>query len=280
MKATSKKFSSLERKFRGWIEQVNAHLLECLPPKGAVPNRIHEAMHYSVFSGGKRLRPILAIASCEACGGALEQVIKPACAIEIFHTFSLVHDDLPALDNDDLRRGKPTCHRQFDEATALLAGDALLNFGFEILAGVPDKRVAVRLVREFAQALGTHGMIGGQLVDKESESRDIDFAQLESIHTRKTAKLMQVSCLTGAIVSSAGPVKERAVSRFGEDLGLAFQLIDDIMDGNGYASLTSKQEARRRAEELTERAQSNLAVFEKRAARLKELADFLLTRDH
>lgn len=209
-------------------DDVNRALEALLPPAHERPAKLHEAMRYSVFAGGKRLRPILCIASCEACGGAAEQAMHAACALELLHTYTLIHDDLPAMDDDTLRRGRPTCHIAFDEATAILAGDALLTLAFEVLAGVPD--IGSSLALELARAAGSRGVIGGQMEDIDAEGRAPDANLVEYIHRNKTAALIRAACVMGGICAGAGVQILEKLARYGENAGLAFQLADDLLD--------------------------------------------------
>ncbi len=215
-----------------------------LPEADALPPRLHDAMRYSLFCGGKRLRPILVYAGAEAVGGAVEWVTPLACAVECIHTFSLIHDDLPAIDDDDLRRGSPTSHVVYGEAMAILAGDALLALAFDLIAEcrvhVPAERVldAVAMV---ARASGTRGMVGGQVSDIESEGRsDLDETTVASIHARKTGALLLASLLAGARLCGAAPAEERALHVYGAQTGLAFQITDDILDLEGDAEKIGK----------------------------------------
>ncbi len=204
-----------------------------LPPEDGQPSTIHRAMRYSVFAGGKRVRPILAYAAGQSVGGARETLLHLGSAIEMMHTYSLIHDDLPALDNDDLRRGLPTCHKMFGEAMAILTGDALLTRCFQILAELPgaSPETCVSIIREISCAAGTEeGMIGGQVVDLESEGKPIDPPVLEYIHRSKTGALLRASVRSGAIAARADTSKLESLSEFGRRIGLAFQIVDDILD--------------------------------------------------
>ena len=209
-------------------DAVNAALDTLLPPVGERPARLHEAMRYSIFAGGKRLRPVLCIAACEACGGTAGQAIQAACALELLHTYTLIHDDLPAMDDDTLRRGRPTCHIQFDEATAILAGDALLTLAFEVLAKIPT--VGAALVLELARAAGSRGVVGGQAEDIEAEGKIPDADLVEYIHRNKTAALVRAACVMGGLCAGASSQSLEKLARFGENAGLAFQLADDLLD--------------------------------------------------
>lgn len=257
---------------------IDRKLDEILPSAKKYPPVIHQAMRYSVFGGGKRIRPVLVLACAESCGGNLKSALAPACAIELIHTYSLIHDDLPCLDNDDVRRGKPTCHKKFGESTALLAGDALLTLGFQVLGSISDDKIARRLVCEIARAIGTAGMIGGQVVDKISKTEELDLPALDYMNVNKTGQLIRVSCLAGAIVAGATRLRELALNRYGEHLGFAFQVIDDIIDHDGYAKLLSVSEARRKAEALTEKAKKELQLLLEKGDRLADIADLILAR--
>ncbi len=206
-----------------------------LPPRERLPQRLHEAMRYSVLGGGKRVRPILLLATARSLGLAEEQVEAAACALELVHVYSLVHDDLPAMDDDDLRRGRPTCHKAYDEATALLVGDALQSLAFELLArdpSLPDSpAVRVRLVGLLAEAIGSVGMAGGQAIDLESEGRKLGIEQVEQLHSLKTGALIRASVMMGAAcVPGLDARLERALEGFAAPIGLAFQIQDDLLD--------------------------------------------------
>ncbi len=257
---------------------IEAELNRLLPRRNAYPSLIHQAMRYSVLKGGKRIRPVLVLASAEACSGSLKKAILPACAMELIHSYSLIHDDLPCLDNDTIRRGKLTCHKKFGEPYALLAGDALLTLAFNVLSEISDPKIALKLIGEVSEAIGTFGMIGGQVVDKISETREISLPVLDYINVNKTGKLIRVSCLSGAIISGATRAQEKALERFGEYLGLAFQLVDDIIDKNGYLKFINGNQARQKAMELTNQAKKSLQVLGSKGETLKNLADFVLKR--
>ncbi len=211
---------------------VDAALERLLPAASAQPPSIHTAMRYSVFAGGKRIRPILCLETARIFAGDITPALHPACAIEFIHTYSLIHDDLPALDNDDLRRGKPTCHKKFGEAIAILAGDALLTLAFETIGTTPapaDRRAA--MLTEIASAAGTiNGMVGGQVADIEAEGKPIDPQMLEYIHRSKTAALIRASITAGALCAGAVSEEVARLRRFGETIGWAFQVTDDILD--------------------------------------------------
>ena len=207
---------------------VNDALEQILPPETERPARLHQAMRHSVFAGGKRLRPALCIAACEACGGTADQALAAASALELFHTSTLIHDDLPAMDDDTLRRGRPTCHVAFDEATAILAGDALLILAFEVLAKVPGTGNALAL--ELARTAGSRGVIAGQSEDLAAEGQSPDANTVEYIHLNKTATLIRASCVMGGQCAEADSQCLKDLTSFGENIGLAFQLIDDLLD--------------------------------------------------
>jgi farnesyl diphosphate synthase len=285
--------------YQARIEQVLDRCL-ALPDSGTA--RLREAMRYSVLGGGKRLRPILVYATGEALGAPLEHLDVPAAAVELVHVYSLVHDDLPAMDDDDLRRGRPTCHRAFDEATAILVGDALQALAFDVLAhddgGVVNAAARLEMIRILAYASGTSGMAGGQAIDLASVGCNLTPEGVENMHRRKTGALIQCSVLLGATAAGvqAGPNLEM-LRRFGADIGLAFQIQDDILDVEGetavigklagadvarnkptYPSTIGLPAARARARELCEGAIAALAPLGAAAAPLAELARFVVSR--
>ncbi|MGA4643484.1 polyprenyl synthetase family protein [Limisphaera sp. 4302-co] len=280
-----------------WIDRG---LRKFLPPPGTRPATIHRAMHYSLFAGGKRIRPILCLAAAEACGGNPVEALPLACAIECIHTYSLVHDDLPAMDNDDFRRGRPTCHKVFGEGIAVLAGDALLTVAFEIAAqsrGWP-RYPHRQLILELARAAGSRQLIAGQVADLESEGRSIPLRDLRFIHERKTSALLCCAVRLGGMSANCTPKQLDALTRFGTHVGLAFQVIDDILDitqtteklgktaGKDlkarkatYPALVGLERSRQIAEQLTRKAFAALEPFGRRAAALHALAEYLLRRD-
>lgn len=290
--------------------EVDQALERLLPPAGTPPPVIHEAMRYSVFAGGKRIRPILCMEAARVfsrCANAREEEGEPqpqaaviaGCAIEFIHTYSLIHDDLPALDNDDLRRGKPTCHKKFGEANAILAGDGLLTLAFQTLAEAPVDAVRrVEMLREVATAAGTvNGMVGGQVADLEAEGKPVTSAGLEYIHKSKTAALIRASVVAGALSAAATPDDVARMRRFGETIGWAFQVVDDILDVEEssaalgktagkdatqkkatYPALYGLERSRAFAQELCERAMAELQPYGDRAARLRQIAEFLIQR--
>jgi geranylgeranyl diphosphate synthase type II len=279
---------------------VNVALDAFLPPAVARPATIHRAMRYSIFAGGKRLRPALCLAAAEACGGSWREALPLACAVECIHTYSLIHDDLPAMDNDDYRRGKLTNHKVFGEGIAILAGDALLTEAFAIAAqcrGWP--RYSHRdILLELAQTAGSRELIAGQVADLEGEGKNISAAQLRYIHERKTAALLRCSVRLGGMSANAAPPLLAALREFGQNVGLAFQIIDDILDVTQtsaqlgktagkdaqaqkatYPSIIGLEKSRRMAEKLTARAFGALEVFRGKATALEALAAHLLRRD-
>jgi geranylgeranyl diphosphate synthase, type II len=278
---------------------VEAALDRWVPGEDENPATIHRAMRYSLFAGGKRVRPLLAMAAAEAVSDAPGGIESCACALEMIHTYSLIHDDLPALDNDDLRRGRPTCHKVFGDAMAILAGDALLTLAFEVLAKLDagaERRI--ELVRELAMASGTvGGMIGGQVNDIEGEGKHPTARLLESIHRAKTGALLRASVRMGAIYAGADAEQLAALTRFGEHVGLAFQIVDDILDVEQSSEALGKtagkdaaqnkitfpavygiERSREMAEEERLAAHLSLQPFDERAQRLRELADLVVRR--
>jgi geranylgeranyl diphosphate synthase, type II len=280
---------------------VDAALERFLPGEDVQPLTVHRAMRYSVLAGGKRLRPILVIAGAEAVGAPPATVMPTACALEMIHTYSLIHDDLPAMDDDDYRRGRLTNHKVFGDAVAILAGDALLTLAFKLVADnaalVSDARVVCDVVAAIAEACGTFGMVGGQVVDIESEGKAITPETLEYIHRHKTAALLRGSLWVGARLGGADAAALAAIDDAGQSLGLAFQIVDDILDVEGslealgktagsdarkqkatYPALHGLEVSRREARRLIEEAKSRLAVFGDRATPIRALADFVVER--
>jgi geranylgeranyl diphosphate synthase type II len=278
---------------------VDAELDRLVPTEATPPETIHRAMRYSLFAGGKRIRPILCIEAARAVNDAADGVVSAACALELVHTYSLIHDDLPALDNDDYRRGKLTNHKVFGEAMAILAGDALLTLAFQVLAELPvasDRKA--RIMTELATASGTvGGMIGGQVADLEGEGKPPDAQLLETIHRAKTGALLRASLRLGAIHAGAAENQYAALSCYGEHIGLAFQIVDDLLDVEESSAELGKtagkdaaqhkitfpavyglEVSHRMAAEECERAHQALGPFGERAARLHELADHIVHR--
>lgn len=273
---------------------VNAALDQLLPSETTRPEKLHQAMRYSVFAGGKRLRPILCLAACEASGGTAEQALHAACALELLHTYTLIHDDLPAMDNDTLRRGRPTCHIAFDEATAILAGDALLTLSFEILAQIPDTGSA--LILELARKTGSCGVIGGQMEDIDGEGKTPDASLVDYIHRNKTAALIQASCVMGGLCAHADTQTLANLTVYGESTGLAFQIIDDLLDESAtteqlgkdagsdknkdkmtWQSVHGTEASRQKARELTDAAYAAASRLPA-GSRLKSITEYLLDR--
>ncbi len=252
-----------------------------LPSEKEEPKTIHKAMRYSVFSGGKRLRPILVVEASMACGGKLKDAVRVGCAVELVHTYSLIHDDLPSMDNDDYRRGKPACHKAFGEANAILAGDGLLTLAFNVITKDVNPKIASKAVRELSDAIGTKGMVGGQVIDLEFQRKRkrMDKKKLDYVNRLKTARLFETCTKLGAIVADASPRHIRAMSKYGEALGMAFQIVDDMIDREGYAKLFGKARARQDAKILIEKAKASLSIFGPKAERLKRIADHLLERE-
>lgn len=280
---------------------VDAAMDACLPMPKERPATIHEAMRYAVFAGGKRLRPVLCIAAAEACGVDKHDALAPACAVELMHTYSLVHDDLPAMDDDDLRRGRPTCHKVYGEGMAVLCGDALLTEAFAVLCRAPaTKRYSTRdYIAELAETGGSRKLIGGQVMDLEGEGKKLTKRDLVRIHEAKTAALLTSSLRLGAMTANATPAKLDALTDFGRNLGLAFQVIDDILDvtqstevlgktagkdqaveKTTYPSVIGLDASRMEAAKLTKAAMAALKPLGKKAARLEQIAAHLLQRDY
>ncbi len=280
---------------------VDAALDRVLPAIDTVPVTLHRAMRYSVLAPGKRLRPTLVIAGAEAVGGAAEAVLDTACALELIHTYSLIHDDLPAMDDDDYRRGRLTNHKVFGEAMAILAGDALLTLAFRLVADnaarLADPRMIARVVADVADAAGTDGMVGGQVIDIESEGKDVGPETLEYIHRHKTAALIRVSLTAGAMLGGGRDAQVAPIRRAGEALGLAFQIVDDILDVEGslaelgktagsdvrkkkvtYPALHGLDASKRKARELIEETKRVLEPLGQSAEPIRALADFVFER--
>ena len=281
-----------------WQQHFESILVQYLPHANVNPGTLHQAMRYSALAGAKRFRPVLVYASGKALGLKLDRLDPLACAIELIHTYSLIHDDLPAMDDDDLRRGQPTCHRAYDEATAILAGDALQALAFEILANTAQAATTIRLIRELANACGSTGMAGGQALDLSAVGSSISLGELETMHRLKTGALIQFAVTAPCHMAGANDDTSSRFSDFGECLGLAFQIHDDILDVTGDSALTGKSsradaalnkptfpsilgldESRRRAIALCDEAISNLEGFQGDASTLIWLADYVVSRD-
>ncbi len=293
--------------FQDWARQIATNmeltLGQLLPVNSHAPSRLHDAMRYATLGGGKRVRPMLAFAAGELTDADPERVKIAAAAVEMIHAYSLIHDDLPCMDDDVLRRGRPTCHVEFDEATALLAGDALQAMAFEIVSAYKlcdDGSLQLALIRLFAEACGSRGMAGGQAIDLASVGKDITLPELEFMHMQKTGALIRASVNMGALCGNQmSEIERQNLDHYAKCIGLAFQVVDDILDCESnteklgktagkdvdankptYVSLMGLGAAKALADELLQNALDSLAVFGARAARLRELAEFIVQRDH
>lgn len=281
--------------------RVETALDRALPAPGIHPPKLHQALRYAVLGGGKRLRPVLVYGAAQAVGEPLEGGDAAACAVELIHAYSLVHDDLPAMDDDELRRGQPTCHKAFDEATAILAGDAMQALAFQLLATDrrhdADQRVA--MIELLSRAAGSRGMVGGQAMDLAAEGQELNLPELENLHIHKTGALIRAATLLGAIGLAQDDPRRAALDRYGQYIGLAFQIHDDVLDVEGdtdtlgktqgadhardkstYPSLLGLGEAKAEARRYCDQAQQSLADFDAAADPLRELAALVVTRDH
>jgi geranylgeranyl diphosphate synthase, type II len=293
---------NLKAYLRSRQKEIDRVLDRYLPKASTKPTTLHKAMRYSLFAGGKRLRPILCLAAAEACGGKIKNALPLACALECIHTYSLVHDDLPSMDNDDFRRGRPTCHKVFGDGIAILAGDALLTIAFEIVSSArpaPRYNMSI-LLREVAVAAGSQKLIAGQVADLEAEGRKVKRDELRFIHENKTAAILKTSVRLGAMSANADAKKLRAITQFGHGLGLAFQVIDDILDVTQTSEILGKsagkdvtakkatypaviglEKSRAEARRLTRQADDALSVFAgSKAQALHALANYLLEREY
>ncbi|MFP5381729.1 MAG: polyprenyl synthetase family protein [Gammaproteobacteria bacterium] len=290
--------------FSAWMQACQARmervLADCLPAAGLAPQRLHEAMRYAVLGGGKRVRPLLAFAAGEVTAADPERVQYAAAAVELIHAYSLVHDDMPAMDDDALRRGKPTVHVEFDEATALLVGDALQSLAFDLLASrtlADDAAVQLNMVQRLAQASGSRGMAGGQAIDLASVGKPLELSELEFMHIHKTGALIRAAVLLGAHCGSASEATTGALDHYAKCIGLAFQVVDDILDAEAstatlgktagkdaadnkptYVSLLGAARARELAQALRADAHAALDTLPVPATRLRQLADFVVDR--
>ena len=278
------------------VAKATDEMLEAvLPAGGAYPQSIHQVMRYSVFAGGKRIRPCLLMAAYEACGKTFgdRNALLACAAFEMFHTFSLIHDDLPCMDDDDVRRGKPTAHKAFGEAVAVLGGDALCIHAFGVLAHIGR----IDIIQEIADALGTSGMIGGQVVDIESEGKKVDRAAVEYIHTKKTAAFIRAAVRTGAMLAGASDKHIERLSSYGMHVGLAFQVVDDVLDEEGtteqlgkdagsdrergkatFPSVCGLEESKKYAQVLVDTACADITFLGDKGAMLRDLAEYIRTR--
>lgn len=274
---------------------INDALEEYLPKSDDI---VSEAMKYSVRNGGKRIRPMLTLEFCKACGAEPENALPLACAVEMIHTYSLIHDDLPCMDDDDYRRGKPSCHIAFGEANALLAGDALLTLAFEtaVKADIAAENI-VRAVKELSYSAGILGMVGGQVLDLQNENKALTLSELEQIHNLKTGELIRVACVLGCVAAGADEEKIKSAEAYAKGIGLTFQIVDDILDVTSdaetlgkpigsdaenqkttYVSLLGIEKSKEVAAELTRKAKAALAVYDENTEALSLLADNLLIR--
>lgn len=283
--------------------RIDSALDRFLPKETELPHSVHKAMRYSIFAGGKRVRPILMLAACQAVGGETEHAIPAACAMEMIHTYSLIHDDLPAMDDDDFRRGNPTNHKVFGEAIAILAGDALLTEAFKLVSDLhlvtgcePAGLLAV--IHEIATCAGSYGMVGGQVIDMESEgAQDIDLAIVQYIHTHKTGALIKASVVSGALLGGADEMQLAAITRYGKAAGLAFQIADDVLDIEGttedigkdagsdeargkatYPAVIGLSAAKQEAVSMMNEALDALEIFGEEADPLREIARYIVQR--
>lgn len=278
-------------------DYIDRQLDQFLPGEKVSPQTLHTAMRYSVFAGGKRLRPALVLAACEAVGGSREDATPAACAVEMIHTYSLIHDDLPDMDNDDLRRGMPTCHKKFNPAIAILAGDGLLTYAFEVLTHTPRTESVAGIVRAVARGVGTVGMVGGQVLDIEGEGKPATLASVCAIHTWKTAALITACCEAGALAGGATQTEYEHLKTYGQKIGLAFQIVDDILDITSspealgktpgkdartgkatYPAVMGLEQAREEADRLAEQAFDSLQILGSRRRNLEALGRFVVER--
>ncbi|MDH5229672.1 MAG: (2E,6E)-farnesyl diphosphate synthase [Gammaproteobacteria bacterium] len=285
-------------------ERVETALNNCLPAADLAPTKLHQAMRYSVMGGGKRVRPVLVYGAGQACGASLDQLDAAACAVEIVHVYSLIHDDLPAMDNDDLRRGKATCHIAFDEATAILAGDALQALAFDLLADqtnlIPNDSIRVKMIDTLARASGSMGMAGGQAIDLESVGKNLDLQSLKTMHEKKTGALIKASIILGAYTAGGqNPAILKALEAYGQCIGLAFQVRDDILDVESDTETLGKQQgadmaldkptyvallgldgAKKVALDLHQQAVEHLQLLDQRADFLRKLSAYIVKRSY
>ncbi|TDX48261.1 polyprenyl synthetase family protein [Orenia marismortui] len=280
---------------------INKELDKHLPAEDIHPIQLNKSMRYSVLAGGKRLRPILALEAAKLIGGQEEDILPAACALELIHNYSLIHDDLPAMDDDDLRRGKPTNHKVFGEAMAILAGDALLTYAFEIMTKIDNVSAEQVLlaVKELAKASGSKGMVGGQVADILAEGHQIDSNELDYIHRHKTGALLKASVRIGAILSGANDEQLKALTTYAEEIGLGFQIVDDILDIEGdiekigkdvgsdldrdkatFPAIYGLEESKKMASKTCKRAKEALNIFGEKAEVLLKLADYIIERDY
>jgi geranylgeranyl diphosphate synthase type II len=296
---TGSEFSTYLRERKNIVDRA---LDRYLPAENRYPESIFKAVRYSVFAGGKRIRPILCMAAAEAVGGDIEAVLPFGCAIELIHTYSLIHDDLPAMDNDDFRRGKPTNHKVFGEGMAVLAGDALLTEAFHLMTSAPRQArfsadACLSVIHDIAKAAGHFGMIGGQVVDIESQGKKVDTETLHYIHTHKTGAMILVSVKSGAVLGGGDPAACECLAEYGSDIGLAFQIADDILDVEGdrellgkdtgmdrslkkvtYPALVGLEQSKQQGRKLVEEALAAISRFDDRAEPLRQIARYIIDR--
>lgn len=299
MSATDSDFKSF---FALCVEQVEQALDQQLSAENILPQTLHQAMRYATFNGGKRVRPLLVYASGMACGASMEDLDIPACAVELIHSYSLVHDDLPAMDDDDLRRGKPTCHTAYNEATAILVGDALQSLAFELLAKpstIGKTETRLEMIRLLANASGSRGMAGGQAIDISGVGKEMSLPDLEIMHIYKTGALIHASVQLGALCAGADPEQSNRLLHYANAIGLAFQVQDDILDITAdthtlgktqgkdaadnkptYPALLGLDGAREKAQELKQQALDALVDFDDAAEHLRQLARYIVARTH
>lgn len=290
--------NNFKTQFNAYQILVEEHIKKSMPSNGIYPEIIHEAMNYSLLAGGKRLRPILCLAAFRLFSENYSDVLPVAVGLECIHTYSLIHDDLPCMDNDDFRRGMPTCHKKYGEAIAVLAGDALLTEAFGLIARFPDEKVIGTVVQDVSSACGSRGLIGGQVMDILSENKRIDEKTLLYIHRHKTGKLITVSVRVGGVCALADETRIKALSDYGDALGLAFQISDDILDVTGsseklgknvgqdeklrkatYPSIYGLEPSKVKLREAVEQAAESVAIFGTAGWFLRELAEFVGSRD-
>lgn len=273
--------TSLEIYLKQSKDLIDKALDRYLPSEAREPKIIHKAMRYSVFSGGKRIRPIIVLEACKVCASPalrrryLNEALVIGSAVEMVHAYSLIHDDLPSMDNDNYRRGKPTSHKVFGEANAILAGDALLTLAFNILSKHLGAETGIKAVKELSEAIGTYGMVGGQVIDMSYKGKIVSAAMQKRINELKTSRLFEASARLGAIAGHVSDKKVKAMALFGRSLGTAFQIVDDIMDDEDRLKPSGRRDA---AADITDTAKGALKVFGGNAVRLKEIADLMLKR--
>jgi len=302
-KRKTKLTDTLQKDFKKFQGLVDSALRSYFPPAESYARRVRKAMEYSLFAGGKRIRPILCLTACRAVGGRMIKALPAACALEYIHTYSLIHDDLPALDNDDYRRGRLSCHKKFDEATAILAGDALLTEAFSLLTHravmkkVPAK-IRIQVIREIAEAAGIQGMVAGQEADLEAEKRKVSMTYLRYIHNHKTGALIKASLVCGGLIGEGAAGEIQALRKFGEKIGLVFQIKDDLLNVEGQAKVMGKrtgtdekkakatypllmglERSKSLGKQLLDEANQTIRFFGKRGQALMQIGNYILSRD-